>query len=279
MIDKVEIFNQAGSLNLPHTTIEKDYVIGWILAGISCHPIASQWVFKGGTCLKKSYLRDYRFSEDLDFSIPGPLELSEHECIGIFQDIAYWVRQHTNVDVIDRSIRFDIYTNPRQGTSAQGRLNYIGPLRHKTNFPGLKIDVTGDELIVYPPAIRPIFHDYSDAPLPYDNSRCYSFTEILAEKMMALSDRTRPRDLYDVINIHAQTQYPLDSTEVGIAIARKCEHRKIVQPSLALASQPPKKEKLERAWSAMLKHQLPKISSPEHYWERLEAVFDWLKLG
>ena len=62
-----------------------------------------------------------------------------------------------------------------------------------------KIDVTGDELVVHPPAIRPIFHDYSDAPLPCDDMRCYSFAEILAEKIMALSDRARPRDLYDAM--------------------------------------------------------------------------------
>jgi predicted nucleotidyltransferase component of viral defense system len=34
--------------------IEKDYVLGWMLAGISHHSeLGLSWVFKGGTCLKK----------------------------------------------------------------------------------------------------------------------------------------------------------------------------------------------------------------------------------
>ncbi len=34
--------------------VEKDYLLGWILAGISNRSeLRSDWVFKGGTCLKK----------------------------------------------------------------------------------------------------------------------------------------------------------------------------------------------------------------------------------
>ena len=55
--------------------IEKDYVLGWLLAAISSHPmLGPAWAFKGGTCLKKCYIETYRFSEDLDFAVlPGGL--------------------------------------------------------------------------------------------------------------------------------------------------------------------------------------------------------------
>ena len=50
--------------------IEKDYVLGWVLAGIFNHlVIGSSWVFKGGTCLKKCFFETYRFAEDLDYSL------------------------------------------------------------------------------------------------------------------------------------------------------------------------------------------------------------------
>ena len=43
--------------------VEKDYVIGWVLWGIGSDPdLADWWAFKGGSCLKKCYLGDYRFS-------------------------------------------------------------------------------------------------------------------------------------------------------------------------------------------------------------------------
>lgn len=49
--------------------LERDYVLSWILAGISRHgQLRETLVFKGGTALKKCYFGDYRFSEDLDFS-------------------------------------------------------------------------------------------------------------------------------------------------------------------------------------------------------------------
>src|SRR3990167_11541416 len=50
--------------------IEQDYVLSWLLVGIFNHPkLRSFLVFKGGTALKKMYFGEYRFSEDLDFSI------------------------------------------------------------------------------------------------------------------------------------------------------------------------------------------------------------------
>jgi predicted nucleotidyltransferase component of viral defense system len=73
MIDKREILEAASSFSLLPNVVEKDYVLGWILAGINAHEeLAESWVFKGGTCLKKCYFETYRFSEDL------PPEISCH---------------------------------------------------------------------------------------------------------------------------------------------------------------------------------------------------------
>ncbi len=42
----------APQFGLSPQVIEKDYVLGWMLAGLSAHDaIAPSWVFKGGTCL------------------------------------------------------------------------------------------------------------------------------------------------------------------------------------------------------------------------------------
>jgi predicted nucleotidyltransferase component of viral defense system len=70
MIDRIEIHEAANETCLNPYVIEKDYVIGWVLAGIYNHPeIRDAWVFKGGTCLKKCFFETYRFSEDLDFTL------------------------------------------------------------------------------------------------------------------------------------------------------------------------------------------------------------------
>ena len=70
MIDRGEVLTIAGERDLRVDIIEKDYVLGWMLAGIFAHPILGPaWVFKGGTCLKKCFLETYRLSEDLDFTV------------------------------------------------------------------------------------------------------------------------------------------------------------------------------------------------------------------
>ena len=56
-------------LGLPWEVLERDYLLSWVLAGIARTPaLRDSLAFKGGTALKKCYFRDYRFSEDLDFT-------------------------------------------------------------------------------------------------------------------------------------------------------------------------------------------------------------------
>src|ERR1700740_3119948 len=70
MIGKQDILDRAHEWQLRPDVVEKDYVLGWVLAAIAQHPETSEpWVFKGGTCLKKCYFETYRVSEDLDFTL------------------------------------------------------------------------------------------------------------------------------------------------------------------------------------------------------------------
>ena len=56
-------------LGIPWEVLERDYLLAWVLAGVSQVPkLHETLAFKGGTALKKCYFGDYRFSEDLDFS-------------------------------------------------------------------------------------------------------------------------------------------------------------------------------------------------------------------
>ena len=81
MISRADILARAREWQLTPEVVEKDYVLGWLLAGIAQHAAtAHNWVFKGGTCLKKCVMETYRFSEDLDFTlVPG----AEHSPSGL----------------------------------------------------------------------------------------------------------------------------------------------------------------------------------------------------
>ena len=69
MIRDAEIRRRARVAGVEPRTMEFDYALGWALRGLAWHPyLARRLVFKGGTCLRKCYFPDYRFSEDLDFT-------------------------------------------------------------------------------------------------------------------------------------------------------------------------------------------------------------------
>lgn len=68
---------------------KQDILLGWVLAGIASHPeTAHQWVFKGGTALKKCYFETYRFSEDLDFSLLPDAAYSETDLKRVLLEVA-----------------------------------------------------------------------------------------------------------------------------------------------------------------------------------------------
>jgi len=70
MIEQKEINKIASKNRVSDRQIEKDYVLSWLLFAISKNQtLHNALVFKGGTVLKKAYFEDYRFSEDLDFTL------------------------------------------------------------------------------------------------------------------------------------------------------------------------------------------------------------------
>lgn len=66
MIPIAEIHARAKHFNVPIDTVEKDYIISWILTSLSRTKLVEDFVFYGGTAIKKIYFDDHRFSEDID---------------------------------------------------------------------------------------------------------------------------------------------------------------------------------------------------------------------
>jgi len=163
---------------LDQDVIEKDYVLGWLLAGIANHAALNRtWIFKGGTCLRKCYYETFRFSEDLDFTVvdDGPEE--PEELARIFVEIADWIREESGIALVLDERSFQRRRNRQDRPTTQGRIAYQGP-NGNMNMPKVKVDLTSDELLVDRPMFRPIGHPYSDR-LPIDGVVTYSVTELL----------------------------------------------------------------------------------------------------
>lgn len=277
MIDRREVMELAREFGLGANVIEKDYTLGWMLAGIAAHPdFGSSWVFKGGTCLKKCYFETYRFSEDLDFTLTEPEHLDERFLMERFGQVAAWVYDNTGIEIPAETIRFEVYQNPRSNASAQGRVGYRGPMRRAGDAPRIKLDLTDDEVLVLDPTMREVHHPYSDRPADGIQVQCYGFEEVFAEKVRALAERKRPRDLYDVIHLFRHDELRPDRQAVFTTLERKCQFKGIPVPTMAAIENGPGRIELESEWETMLGHQLPALPQFAQFWEDLPAVFEWL---
>ena len=73
MIPAAEVQRLARQWKVDPMIVELDYVLGCFLSRWFRHPLAAEMLFKGGTCLRKCYFPDYRFSEDIDFTAQKPV--------------------------------------------------------------------------------------------------------------------------------------------------------------------------------------------------------------
>jgi len=57
------------------------------------------------------------------------------------------------------------------------------------------LQIAADELIAEPSISNLVRHPYSDLSEQEIEAYCYPYAEVFAEKIRALAERTRPRDL------------------------------------------------------------------------------------
>ena len=276
MISKDEIMAVADETGLTPNVVEKDYVLGWLLAAVNNNPVLSQsWVFKGGTCLKKCYFETYRFSKDLDFTLQDKNHIDEAFLIEQFSTMAEWLCQETGIEISTDRLKFDVYTNPRGHQSCQGRVyhkSYFSTGKH--SLPKIKFDLTADEVLVMPPSRQAVFHPYTDAPQDGIFVESYDYPEVFGEKVRALGERGRPRDLYDAINLFRNDHLPASAVIQNI-LSQKCAYKEIGIP--AWADMDTYKDDMQRNWEPMLAHQLPMLPDLNVYWDSLPEFFDWLE--
>lgn len=277
MIDKRELLGLQSRWLLSADVIQKDYVLGWLLAAISQHPVLGRhWVFKGGTCLRKCYFETFRFSEDLDFTATRDAPQDPTELIRLFGEVATWLYEESGIELILDERSFTGRRNRRDKPTLQGRVAYAGPNPAPT-LPKVKIDVTADELLAMRPTLRPITHLYSDQPLPTRGVLAYTAVELMAEKLRALGQRCRPRDLYDVVHMHRHPDLIGQAPAIRQVLAAKSEYAGIAAPTLDSVQNSPFRTEIESEWANMLGHQLPDPLPQFHqFWAALDDVFGWL---
>ncbi|MBN2777379.1 MAG: nucleotidyl transferase AbiEii/AbiGii toxin family protein [Bacteroidales bacterium] len=190
MIKPAEIQQKARKFRVRDQQIEKDYILSWILQGIAKQEQLNQViVFKGGTVLKKIYFEDYRFSEDLDFTLLND-EISDEHIFVWFAKVFEYIKEQANIplEIIDNNEHADGGIN--------FYISYIGPLGGLGANKKVKVDIARAEHLEFEPVMRKVFLQYSDQD--EHQLLCYSLEEVLVEKMRSIMQRMQARDFYDI---------------------------------------------------------------------------------
>lgn len=250
MIPEREIKEQARAFGVPTSTIERDYVQNWFLT--SLRPI--NMALKGGTGIRKVFIEDYRFSDDLDFTLLGSVDADTLRTAVI--DAMVRVRDESGIQFEDE-IGF---RQTRNGFKATTRFRILH--RGSTSPIKIDLDLTGSdsEQILLPVSDRRVFHHYSDGLETAITS--YTLEEIMAEKIRSIFQRTRSRDLYDIDQLADR----VDRNVVRSIVRRKCEYKGVSVDSDILRG---KRDSFEALWQVSLGHQIHDIPDFDAAFEKV----------
>jgi predicted nucleotidyltransferase component of viral defense system len=190
MIRAKEIQQKARGTGVRDQQIEKDYVLSWILKGIASHEqLSKALVFKGGTVLKKVYFEDYRFSEDLDFTLLDD-SITNEQIFEWFGEVFESVREEANIPL-------EIVGNTEfEDGGINFYIGYTGPLGGLGSNKSVKVDISRSEKLEFEPVVKAAFAGYSD--IEEYELLCYRLEEVLIEKMRSVMQRMQARDFYDI---------------------------------------------------------------------------------
>jgi uncharacterized protein len=261
------LYREHGGRRIPEAVLERDYCLAWFLIGLSQSKLKDLLIFKGGTALKRCHFGDYRFSEDLDFTLARK---------ATFAEIREGLEEVYELVAQASGIRFTFETEDRQAhvNSYTFYLRYQGPLPTPNT---VKVDITITEVLHFPVEQLPVLRAYPEfEDLPEDRLvAVYSLNEIATEKVVALQDRARnePRDLYDLWFL--TTRAGVEIGDLIEAITEKLRFRK--KENAGLEDRIIAKEaRLKSLWNSRLGHQMETLPEFE---EVFRAVRRELRRG
>ena len=247
------LYKEHGGRRIPEAVLERDYCLAWFLVGLSQSKLRDLLIFKGGTALKRCHFGEYRFSEDLDFTLAKKMEFAEIRA-GL-EDVYELVAQASG-------IRFSFEAEDRQThvNSYTFYLRYQGPLPTSNT---VKVDITISEILLFPVEQLPVLRTYPEfEDVPEDRPiSVYSLNEIATEKVVALQDRARnePRDLYDLWFLTSHAGVEIGHLIGAITEKIRFRERDITGIEARILA---KEARLKALWGNRLGHQMEAL--PEY---------------
>lgn len=262
MILKREIEKKALENDVSRSTIDKDWVLGHFLDAIFSNDVCKEsLIFKGGTCLRKCYFPDYRFSEDLDFTSVNPnFELNETLMLEIMSLVEGRTGMPLHLEKLTESRHKD------ELTGYAANIKFWGADHAKDQAPpaparwttSIKIEIILYEQMLFSPIDRSVYHNYSDElSSAVEALPCYDIREVLSEKLRALIQRsyTAPRDYYDIWYL-SKHGGDIDWSEIKTAFLKKMEFKGLEFIGVEQLLNAKSVNTVKRAWKTSLGHQI-----------------------
>ena len=166
--------------------------------------------------LKKVYFEDYRFSEDLDFTLLDN-DISNEQIFEWFDEVFEYISEEV---IIPLEI---IENNEHEDGGINFYISYVGPHGGLGANKKVKVDISRSEKLVFEPVLNNVFINYTDQE--EHQLLCYSLEEVLVEKLRSVMQRMQARDFYDIwylLEIHN-----MDIDFYISEFRQKCESKKI----------------------------------------------------
>ncbi|MBI4735614.1 MAG: nucleotidyl transferase AbiEii/AbiGii toxin family protein [candidate division NC10 bacterium] len=149
-------------LGLPWEVLERDYLLSWVLAGITrVDSLRDTLVFKGGTALRKCYFGDYRFSEDLDCTAVGSVPTGAAMESAVQEACARAVKlldPYIPVKIgCERHVERDAHPGGQEAFDIRARFPW-----HRRPQTNVMVEIAVDERLLKPSVRRSVL--YSDFP-------------------------------------------------------------------------------------------------------------------
>jgi predicted nucleotidyltransferase component of viral defense system len=254
-VSKIHILTFARHFGVLPDNVELDYIQNWVLFGLSQTDAVDTLAFKGGTCLKKIYFKDYRFSKDLDFTLIKDLSIEElrstiEKSIEIATDgcgVYFYIDEFKSYERM-------VYVKIKWKSIQSGRDRKLE----------MNVTVRNEFLTNDYPKMLVIHEPYSSIEKDYHAElSCYTLEEILAEKIRTLFERKGrtgawPRDLYDVWMLIRRGDINLE--KMLRILTKKLEIRDIKINVNKLIE---RKNVLSHTWQSSLKDVIPGGKLPE----------------
>ena len=262
MIRGAEIRRRARVAGVEPRIMELDYALGWALRGIARHPyLARRLVFKGGTCLRKCFFPDYRFSEDLDFTSTQSFGWEELE--GAVTEAFAEAQKASGINFAARNPRLRVIDDEYGRETLRFTIYWRGPHSRGGSPPGLRLDITRNEVLAFAAVSRSMFHPFSDVDdLGEIRLRCYALEEVMSEKVRAVLGQriyAVSRDLFDIFSLLEH----VDERKVKGGLPRKLDAREVGVEAIHPRRLTERKEEFRADWERSLAALLPPGAAQE----------------